>query len=395
MSFFSTILGNFRQLNVLKIKEASIFTATLRLHHTLGIFLFLSASLSTFFQAFGSPIHCLARGFEGHLAFMEAFCWFHGTFTIDENVHRLDPYPGVKKFDYEKGPNQDYEGLTRHTYYQWIGVVLCLQSLAFYSSYGLWKYMERGLTAKVVKMSSDSKNKHDEVEADNPLIKYLIARRGANGWWAVKYIICEVVAFLNVIVQAVLMDYFFQGAFSNLGIKVLKHDYSILNYTNMFSEPLLRLFPRVTKCYMEKFVLSGHTQGIHGLCQLPLNVLNEKIYIIFWVLLIIAFVWSFVSLGFLITCIFSPNIRAKSLKLWTHGIPNEVLSPIANFCDFGDWFLLTFLLKNLDPITSRSFLEAFSGEARKHLNGQHRSNYSSTEESVKKDRQRIINVYHV
>ena len=41
-------------------------------------------------------------------------------------------------------------------------------------------------------------------------------------------------------------------------------------------------FWQVTKCTFHKFGPSGTVQGFDGLCVLPLNIINEKIYVFLW-----------------------------------------------------------------------------------------------------------------
>jgi hypothetical protein len=49
-----------------------------------------------------------------------------------------------------------------------------------------------------------------------------------------------------------------------------------------FSDPMARIFPKVTKCTFNKYGPSATVEYIDGLCVLPLNVINEKIYIFLW-----------------------------------------------------------------------------------------------------------------
>ena len=41
-------------------------------------------------------------------------------------------------------------------------------------------------------------------------------------------------------------------------------------------------FLQVTKCTFHKFGPSGTIQKFDGLCVLPLNIINEKIYVFLW-----------------------------------------------------------------------------------------------------------------
>jgi hypothetical protein len=42
------------------------------------------------------------------------------------------------------------------------------------------------------------------------------------------------------------------------------------------------IFPKITRCTMFKVGPSGSLENKEGLCLLPINVLNEKIYVFIW-----------------------------------------------------------------------------------------------------------------
>lgn len=75
------------------------------------------------------------------------------------------------------------------------------------------------------------------------------------------------------------MDKFFDGDFFKYGLKVM-------NLADMPQEkrfdPMVYVFPRVTKCIFHKYGASGSIQKHDALCILPLNIVNEKTYIFIW-----------------------------------------------------------------------------------------------------------------
>ena len=85
--------------------------------------------------------------------------------------------------------------------------------------------------------------------------------------------------FVNVVGQIYFMDFFLDGEFTTYGLDVV-------SMTEMAAEkrddPMARLFPKVTKCTFHKFGPSGTVQNYDGLCVLPLNIINEKIYVFLW-----------------------------------------------------------------------------------------------------------------
>lgn len=47
-------------------------------------------------------------------------------------------------------------------------------------------------------------------------------------------------------------------------------------------DPMARLFPKMTKCTIHTFGPAGTVQIHDALCVLPLNVVNEKIFVVLW-----------------------------------------------------------------------------------------------------------------
>merc|ERR1712154_69338 len=90
-----------------------------------------------------------------------------------------------------------------------------------------------------------------------------------------KFTICEVLNFLNVIFQIILLDTFFGGVFTRYGLEVVS-----LSQTDPEKrfDPLNSVFPKVAKCTFHQYGPSGTIQEVDRLCILSLNIINEKIY---------------------------------------------------------------------------------------------------------------------
>lgn len=76
-----------------------------------------------------------------------------------------------------------------------------------------------------------------------------------------------------------LIDKFLGGAFMTYGTEVIKF---ARQNQEMRTDPMVAIFPRVTKCTFHKYGPSGTIQRHDTLCVLALNILNEKIYIFLW-----------------------------------------------------------------------------------------------------------------
>ncbi|XP_039299632.1 innexin inx3-like [Nilaparvata lugens] len=106
------------------------------------------------------------------------------------------------------------------------------------------------------------------------------------------------------------IDSFLGGAFLTYGIDVIK--FMSQNQENR-TDPMVLVFPRVTKCTFHKFGPSGSIQKHDTLCVLALNILNEKIYIFLWFWFIILAVLSGIALMYSIAVVLLPSIRETIL----------------------------------------------------------------------------------
>lgn len=97
------------------------------------------------------------------------------------------------------------------------------------------------------------------------------------------------------------------------------------------SDPMLEVFPRITKCTFHKYGASGSIQKHDALCVLALNILNEKIYIFLWFWLIILAVLSACAIVYSALVVMLPTTREAIIKRrFRNGTTNEVEGLISN-----------------------------------------------------------------
>lgn len=119
-----------------------------------------------------------------------------------------------------------------------------------------------------------------------------------------------------------LIDSFLGGEFFSYGTKVL--ELSQMDQENRI-DPMVAVFPRVTKCTFHKYGPSGSMQTHDALCVLALNILNEKIYIFLWFWFIILAVISGMALAYSIAVVTLPSIRETILlRRFKFGTPQSV-----------------------------------------------------------------------
>lgn len=117
-------------------------------------------------------------------------------------------------------------------------------------------------------------------------------------------------------------DKFLGGAFLKYGTDVVA--FSNMNQENR-TDPMVAIFPRVTKCTFQKFGPSGSIQKHDALCILALNILNEKIYIFLWFWFIILAILSGLALVYSTAVVLLPSTRETILKRrFRFGAPTAV-----------------------------------------------------------------------
>lgn len=177
------------------------------------------------------------------------------------------------------------------------------------------------------------------------IVDYLYNSSGHHDWYAARYYFCEILSFVNVVAQMFLLDAFFEGEFMRYGLNVL--EFTQLDQETRL-DPMIRIFPRVTKCKFYKYGPSANIETIDALCLLPLNIINEKIYIFLWFWFVFLATLTFIMLIFGLIIIASPSVRVYMLNLRFRISQIQHLKTIVKKSTVGDWFLLYLLGKNMD-----------------------------------------------
>ena len=117
---------------------------------------------------------------------------------------------------------------------------------------------------------------------------------------------------ISLLGQTFLLDRFFDGTFITFGIEVLS--FADRDQEDRI-DPMVYIFPRMTKCTFHKFGTSGEIEKHDALCILPLNIFNEKIYIFLWFWMAILGVLTLLVVIYRFLIIISRDVRAYLLKI--------------------------------------------------------------------------------
>jgi len=294
---------------------------------------------------------------------MNTYCWIHGTFTIPSQLTGrvgIDvPHPGVAPIPRPEdinllSVNEDGSEI-RHAWYQWVCFVLFLQAVLCYVPHYLWKSWEggklslisQGLNKEYIEKPSDMDGQKDL------LVKYFKRTIHHHNSYVFKFVFCELLNLVNILVQIYLMDVFLGGQFSRYGTEVLAISDQPLEER---TDPLNKVFPKVTKCTFHKYGPSGTVENKDGLCVLANNIINEKIYIFLWFWFITVAVWT--GIHMILRVVSLTSTYSRTMLLCNRAKSNDKIHirSIVNHIYYGDWFLLMQLSKHVNPAIYHEFI---------------------------------------
>ncbi|XP_026499008.1 innexin inx2-like [Vanessa tameamea] len=350
----------------LKFENVCTDNNIFRMHYKLTVIVLLVFTLLvTSKQFFGEPIHCMGDNKDIDKDAINSYCWIYGTYTLKSKLVGVEgknmAYLGV-------GPSNIIDEPIKHTYYQWVCFVLLGQAAMFYAPRYLWKMWEGGrLKALASDLASPIVTKDWTEYRRGELISYLsYTNLYTHNMYALRYAFCEILNLLNVVGQIFLLDLFLGGAFRNYGAAVaaFTHIPKVPSNFKDFSSinPMDQFFPKLTKCWFRSYGPSGTLQLKDRLCVLPLNIVNEKIFVILWFWLIFLTLLSAAAVLFRILVFTLPALRTSMIMGQLRYVKRRVVAKIVKNFGFGDWFILYLLGKNMNPIIYKDLILELSKE---------------------------------
>lgn len=340
--------------DVLNLSKDKVYidNAVFRLHYRLTtIILLICSVLVTSHQYFGDPIDCISHNIV-KAEVLDRYCWIQKTFSLpsswSQHVGSRVAYPGVGH------QSKDSTNRVYHAYYQWVCFVLFFQACLFYLPHYLWKAVEGGRLKKLTKKIPDAfASEKKYAEAIHSVLSYMQLCQKTNLRYGLSYVSFEILNLVNVVGQAYLMDCFLGGEFFTYGLQVIA-------FTEWSQElrydPMIKRFPRVTKCTFRNFGPSGDVQKTDHMCLLSVNIINEKIYLFLWfwfvVLTVVTIAALFYRVGVLLNV---QHFRYRSLT-YQGFAPGKTLWNFCHRVQIGDFLFITLLSQNIDKLSYDRFL---------------------------------------
>ncbi|EDW18400.1 innexin inx4 [Drosophila mojavensis] len=353
----------------LQLKSVRIYDGIFTFHAKVTCALLLAFTvLLSAKQYFGDPLICISN--MNDKDFVNSHCWTMGMYIMNyEDDELADKQEKKIERDYknqflraEFKPKMDSNLLHNAApltadpsipqervflrYYQWVVPVLLLQSIIFYLPAFLWKIWEGG------RMKSLCSNLDNVLESNEKTTAHLrkLAKYFTNDYqdthfrYFTSYIFCEICNFVISIVNMLLLNVFLDNFWS----RYVKAVAAVPAYNwDEWNRITTHIFPKIAKCEILKFGSSGTLESIDNLCLLPLNNLNEKIFVFMWIWFILMAVLAGLKIIYRLVIIFHRGLRFQLLRAQTRFMPQSTLKrAIANF-SCADWFMLMRVSNNM------------------------------------------------
>ena len=355
-----------------KFSKPQSESLTSRLHYRVTVtFILTCCVLVTCLEWIGngSKISCVLEGDVDDWTIpqnvIDTYCFIATTFILPKHFNHSGV--GSSSAAFGVGPYNPTKDEARHkAYYQWVPFVLLLQAVMFYVPHVLFKAWEGGkIRAIVVGLNRLIVKTEDRNDKQKTLANYFADSINTHNTWAVKLQLVEVLNLANAVFNIYFIDLFLGHEFSTYGVDVV-------NFVEADPEarvdPMAMVFPRMTKCTFRKYGPSGTIQNHDALCVLPINSVNEKIYVFLWFWLIALSCLTALSLLYHLILLIVPKASRACLRrraLLHRREDARRLDEVGLFCQMGDWRLLHMLARNLEPIVFTEFLMELHAKLRR------------------------------
>lgn len=326
-------------------------------------------------QYYGEPIVCWTPGtFSGaHNHYANTICWTHGTYPVVgdqpwETVDRNDVLP----------------------YYQWVPFILLFQAACFLLPNLIWHTFSKSAGVDLTSLGkSASIVDHVDMEQRSNTINQIarhihvcislkydylptfkkvnlrarlpFGRRHGNYLYLI-YMMVKFIYIINLVGQLFLMNNFFGfGMQYHFGYDFLRKFLAGDDYSRID-----KAFPRVTFCDFKIRNLGDNIHKHSVQCALPINLFNEKFFIVLWFwLLFLTFITILNFFSWIKTI--STNYRRTSIskylrsqnKLGDTEKDREMLALFVNeYCYLDGAFIFQILRRNSNYITTSEIISA-------------------------------------
>lgn len=370
-------------LDFLKLGETQTDGLAFKLFSKLAVGVcFIGALLCVATQYFGNPIVCSGSDNPKlSSSLINSHCWIHGASWI--GVVGGEDYSNQYQSTF--GCITDQQLVTEDSdthYYQWVVFILFIHGVIFLLPSLLWNFLEGGLMAD---FGSDAKSAFvtaDEASLEQRLNTYTkhfksLGTAYKNSYLA-SYLLCWVLNVVAAVLNFALANHFLDGKFQTYGSDIIGYYGRSANDRLNQPNPMCNAFPTKVSCHVSSIAPSGSVDNDKMLCILNQNIINQKIYLALWFVLMALFVVSALVPIYWVAVFTSQSMRSGVLEGKTrkgYSVKQKYHSLAARrvACEstIGEWFILTQVGNNCNSYFFRALInkmeEAEGGTEEKDL----------------------------
>lgn len=299
------------------------------------------------------------------------YCWNFETFLVkkalDPSMRGKVTYPGI--WSYVRAEDE----LIKQKYYKYLWFGLAKIAAVAFAPLFIWKL--KGFASTLKSLTDVGSNNLPDDEVDSRRAEYFIETIGFNNGLALYYIFCKTLACLTPIFNLMILTGFIGKLYRFYGYEVMKY---ILDADgDPWPSPMDALFPKIAKCEWAKYGYTGDLEVKAAQCQLPMNNFTQWSFFVLWWWIVFVLLINIPSLLYIYAMMFGPFrsfiyrkyiakiCRQDVERLRSHKIMSPALMPRKRKLNkilkvkpsLGDWFILTFLEKNLPDYQFRSLMK--------------------------------------
>jgi hypothetical protein len=295
-------------LKGMKVSVDDDFLDRLSRQHTCALLVLMSVVVSLR-QYLGDPVHCWCpeQCASNHETYANLYCWVEDTYYVPFWEPMVQPQ----------------EPRAMISYYQWTPLIFLFQAILFFAPCVLWRLLNRRSGINISRIMEAAISSQGAVYSENRektlryavllLDRYLMAQRNSKrgcfsrfkhlvskhcifmctrnygNYLVCCYVLIKLIYTVNAVAQLFLLDIVLGYDYHLFGFQALSH----LAWGSPW-EPSAR-FPRVTMCDF-KIRQSTNVHQYSVQCVLPINIFNEKIFVVIWFWYLLLSVSTFFSL---------------------------------------------------------------------------------------------------
>jgi len=253
------------------------------------------------------------------------------------------------------------------SYYQWVVFMLFIHGVLFMLPSLMWNYLEGGLMAdfgteaKSALVTADPNTLEQRLDTYTKHFKSL--GTAYKNHYLASYLLCWLLNVAATVLNFVLANQFLDEKFASYGMDVIRYYRKDIEKRSNEMNPLCNAFPTKVRCEIATGAVTGSINWIKPLCLLNQNIINQKIYLALWFVIVALLVVAALVAIYWVAVFTTQSLRAGRLEGMTKkgfsvrgNIHSVAARQVACKSTVGEWFILIQLGSNCNSYFFRKLI---------------------------------------